>query len=223
VVRGSDTTFFTKVSGTDNQEVIWQIMESGRRPDTLITLDQNPGEARLTVARDEIFDRLTIRVRSAAVSLVFMDIPITVLDATVDRVTIEPAAAVVTIGGIKTFTATVSGENKPSQEVKWDIPETDRNAGTVIEDCGAYIKLKVDENETLRSLTIRAVSVLNEKKFGVATVGIYSADGADDSSAPDAVITGVTVSPQETAVVQGYSALFTAKVAGTGSFNPNVD
>jgi len=114
-------------------------MESGRRPDTLITLDQNPGEARLIVARDEIFDRLTIRVRSAADSLVFMDIPVTVLDATVDRVTIEPAAVVVTTGGIKTFTATVSGENKPSQEVKWDIPETDRNAGTVIEDCSAYI------------------------------------------------------------------------------------
>jgi len=83
-------------------------------------------------------------------------------------------------------------------------------------------KLKVDENETLRSLTIRAVSVLNENKFGVATVGIYSADGADDSSAPDAVITGVTVIPEAATVPQAASKPYKVKVTGTGGFDPSV-
>jgi len=218
VARGSETVFYAKVEGTDNQGAVWEILESGRSPDTLIVPGQNPGEARLTVARDEVLNRLTVSVSSAADISVSANIAIKIVDATVDSVTVEPHIVTVASGGSSTFTATVSGENKPSQEVKWDIIETGRKAGTVINDLGTYIELKVDENETLRVLTIRAASVLNENKFGVALAEVYSNDGGGQ----DAVVTGVRVSPHSAGVVQGDIALFTAEVTGTGSFTPNV-
>jgi len=217
VARGSNTTFYAKVDGTDNQNMRWEILESGRSQNTLITPGQSAGAARLTVGRGEGLNRITVRVTAEVDSLVFADIAVKVLDATVDIVTVEPSTLTVSPGGSGTFTATVDGENKPTQEVTWEILESGRNAGTVIENYDTHINLYVSENETLPTLTIKATSVLNEQKFGIAKVTVaQSGDGSDP------VITGVTVSPRETEVARGDMAVFTAEVTGTGILDTRV-
>jgi endo-1,4-beta-xylanase len=123
---------------------------------------------------------------------------------TVTSVTVNPGSAIVSKGGTRTFTATVSGTNNPAQTVTWsvDTPHvtgTRMNGGT----------LTVAANETATTLTVRATSTQDTGKSGTATVSVT------EPSVP--TVTSVTVSPRNANVNKGGTQVFTATVSGTNS------
>ncbi len=89
----------------------------------------------------------------------------TASSSTVTSVSVDPATVTVEKGETKSFSATVFGDNVPSQEVEWTVE--DNNAGTTIDSDGI---LTVDLNETATTIKVRATSTQDSSKFGVATV-----------------------------------------------------
>ena len=94
----------------------------------------------------------------------------------VTGVTVSPAETSVAKGGSQTFTAVVTGTNKPAQAVTWSIVQTNKHAQTTISGSG---QLNVASAETLVSLTVRATSTANKTKYGSATVTISGGSGND--------------------------------------------
>jgi hypothetical protein len=90
---------------------------------------------------------------------------------TVSYVTISPATATVAKGGTKNFTATVTGNNSPSQSVTWSITTSGIDSGTTISDAGL---LTVAVGEANTSLAIKAVSNADNTTYGTANVTVSS-------------------------------------------------
>jgi len=91
---------------------------------------------------------------------------------TVDTISVTPLTASVFKGGLRIFTATVTGTNDPQQYgVNWSIDETNKNPETTINADGL---LTVAAVENLTTLTVRAVSKIDVSKSGTATVTITS-------------------------------------------------
>ncbi len=87
---------------------------------------------------------------------------------TVDSVTITPESATVANGKQETFTATVEGENNPSQEVTWSIMDNE-SEDTSIDENGV---LTVADDETADEIEVFATSVEDPTVFKVAKVTI---------------------------------------------------
>jgi hypothetical protein len=88
----------------------------------------------------------------------------------VTEVTVNPATATVAKGRTQQFNATVTGTNNPAQTVTWTV--TGGGNGTSINPSGL---LTVAANETAETLTIRAVSTVDAKQSGTATVAVIAA------------------------------------------------
>lgn len=114
----------------------------------------------------------------------------------VTGVTVTPATAT----GSRTFSATVSGNNSPSQEVTWAA-----SAGSITSD-GAFTAPA--GTSSVQVITITATSVQDPSKSGTATVTI-----AAIVVPPGSTVTGVVVTP---ATATG-SRVFDADVVGTNS------
>ncbi|MDR2402727.1 MAG: hypothetical protein LBD78_01715 [Spirochaetaceae bacterium] len=125
---------------------------------------------------------------------------------TVTAVTVSSDSTEVTKGGTLAFTATVTGENNPSQTVTWDVDGENDN-GTTINASGI---LTVAAGETATSLTVRATSTVDVTKSGTATVTV---------KALVPTVTAVTVSPNPAETVKSGTRQFTATV--TGENNPS--
>jgi hypothetical protein len=117
---------------------------------------------------------------------------------TVAVVTVSPATANVAKGGTQTFTATVTGNNNPTQTVTWSV---DGGAGASISAGGV---LTVAASESAERLTVRATSTADTAKSGTAEVTIPT-------------VQGVTVSPPTASLAKGGTATFSAVVTGTGN------
>lgn len=83
-------------------------------------------------------------------------------------VEILPAVVTVNSGGTQQFAATVTGENTPSQEVVWNVTGNNK-PGTAISSSGL---LTVSPDETATTVTVTAVSAVDDKKYGTAIVNI---------------------------------------------------
>ena len=129
--------------------------------------------------------------------------------ATVTSVTVDPATASVAHGGTQTFTALVKGENDPALTVTWSVSGNNRNT-TTINNNG---RLSVATNETANSLTVRATSTADQKKFGEAKVTVTAAT---------ATVNTVTVNPKNARVNKGGTRHFDATVTGTNNPSQNV-
>jgi hypothetical protein len=103
-------------------------------------------------------------------------------------------------GGTANYTATVTGTNSPPQAVTWSVEGTGKKAGTAISATGV---LTVADDETLASITVKAVSNLDPSKSGTKAVSIITP-----------TVTGVTVSGNDS-VAKGKTGTYTATVAGT--------
>ncbi|MBQ9534338.1 MAG: InlB B-repeat-containing protein [Clostridia bacterium] len=110
---------------------------------------------------------------------------------TVESVSISPEAAEVNTGSETHFTATVIGENNPSQDVIWSVSGK-RSANTKIEN-GV---LTVAKNETSEALTVTARSRADSSKSGSAEITVkiptYSITfNANGGSGAPAALTGL--------------------------------
>jgi len=83
-------------------------------------------------------------------------------------VTVNPAATTVKAGFGASFSAVVTGQNNPSQNVTWTLSGATA-AGTAIATDG---RLTVDVHETAATLTVTATSVADPTKTGSATVTV---------------------------------------------------
>lgn len=114
-------------------------------------------------------------------------------EPTVTEVIILPDTAEVEKGDTMQFTATVMGENDPSQTVNWIV--TGGIEGTSIDENGL---LSVALAETAESLTVSAISVIDNTKSSTASVTVTSTSPVFD--VPEDIIAEAT-SP-EGAVVE---------------------
>ncbi len=86
--------------------------------------------------------------------------------ATVEEILVTPANLTLAKGASQTFTATVYGENNPSQEVKWEMSPISTDGSTISAD-GV---LTISETETKSSFTVIAKSKIDGSKVGTATI-----------------------------------------------------
>ncbi len=112
-------------------------------------------------------------------------------------VTVSPATATVTSGGVAQFTATVTGDSA-NGGVTWSVSSSSPTAGS-IDATGKYTAPSVTAATTA---TVVATSKTDTTKTGTATVTINPAAAA------------VTVSPQTAFVGAGQVQQFTATVTG---------
>ena len=92
---------------------------------------------------------------------------------TVTAVKVSPAAAEIQKGKSQTFKATVEGENSPAQTVKWEIQGAE-SKGTIISKDG---RLTIAANETAKTITLTAASIVDPTKNASATITVKPADG----------------------------------------------
>lgn len=103
-------------------------------------------------------------------------------DPVVENVVISPSSVELEKGQTCQFTAQVTGQNNPSQEVTWTV-EGAKSDKTVISADGL---LTVGEDETADKLTVKAVSAADEGKSGAVTVTVKAADpGTTDPGTTD--------------------------------------
>lgn len=86
---------------------------------------------------------------------------------TVKNVTVTPSKATVSAGGQLQLNVTVSTDNYAPQSVIWSIAETDDMAS--ISSTGM---LKVNNDATAGSITVKATSTFDSTKFGEATITV---------------------------------------------------
>jgi len=205
LARGSIQQFYATVNGTNNPDpnVTWLIVEPGKHSDTVISTS-----GRLTVSAAETLSALTIRATSTFDTSRHGDAAVTITSEappSVTSVMVSPTTATVVKGGAQTFSATVLGTNNPDQTVEWSIVETGKHSDTGISEDGI---LAVSADETLTTLTVKAVSIIDTGKSATATVTVIA-------PSPNQTVTSVTVSPSTVTVAKGGTQQFTATVTGT--------
>ena len=101
------------------------------------------------------------------------------------QITIDPAAATVQRGSQQQFAATASGPGNTSQAVTWAVQGA-ASSGTTITDAGL---LRVAQDETAATLTVRAVSTADTIVYATAAVTVAAQppqSGAPPAAGPSA-------------------------------------
>ena len=129
-------------------------------------------------------------------------------DPTVTNVIIVPESINLEKGSSQNFHANVIGVGNPIQSVEWSIIGSE-NHGTFIQD--GYLTIAFDE--LAPSLLIKATSVVDSSKYGLATVII-------DGNSSD--IESVTVTPDSITLDKGETTTFYATVEGENDPSQNV-
>ena len=164
-----------------------------------------------TVSADETDATLTVSATSDADDSVSGAATVTVTEtaasATVTGVTVSPSEVSVTKGETQSFSATVTGENNPSQDVIWSIVETVAE-GTSISEAGV---LTVASDETAESLTVRATFAVDSSKAATATVTITEPAGMAAMDVTEYAIL-MSIGDNGTATIEGG---LTSAAAGT--------
>ena len=166
-VCGESCKFFAYVYGIygPSQEVTWSI--SGNT--SLNTEINNDGM--LSIADDETTDKITITAtstvdptKSASVTVNIFQIKIT---STVSNVTVTIAT-----GETQKLQAVVTGSNNPNQKVIWSVGGNE-SANTFINENG---ELTVGNDETAKTIIVRATSVEDPEKYGEFAINIATPD-----------------------------------------------
>ena len=180
ITQGEEFQFsaFVEGPGTPEQTVRWSIAEEDRHPGTSI----NPNTGLLRVSFSENLDVLTVTARAlVGDGETFSTARVTVIKLipTVTRVAVTPGTRDIERGGQQLFAAVVHGDNNPSQNVLWTIVETGLGAGTSIGENGL---LTVGANETMRTITVRATSVIDPTAYGEATAWPFGAGATPEEN-----------------------------------------
>jgi hypothetical protein len=126
--------------------------------------------------------------------------------ATVTSVAVTPSTADVDQGSTQQFTATVTGENSPSQGVTWTITGN-IDAATSIDTEGLLTVNQDEPDGTV--LTITATSTVDTTQSGTATVTVFYR-----SAVP--VVRSVSVDPLKSHAQKGATIQFTVQVSVSG-------
>jgi hypothetical protein len=131
----------------------------------------------------------------------------------VTGVTVNPSSVTVAGGGSQTFTATVAGSKleETDKAVNWTVTGGVK-AGTAI---GTDGKLTVAADETATSLTVKAVSVVDNSKSGTATVTVTAAGESKKGiyigeTQYESLISALQAAEGTTAVISVYGNIFSS-------------
>ncbi|MCL2078162.1 MAG: InlB B-repeat-containing protein [Oscillospiraceae bacterium] len=175
IVRGTEFGFSATVLGENSpsQDVEWSI-NGNVHPNT--TINQ---EGRLTVHQDQALIPFIVYAVSADNPAKWASAIVTVTEPppdppkppviTVTSVTVNPATVTLNRGGTHTFSAVVAGQNNPSQSVTWTVSGGATGMNTAITSGGV---LTVATNETSATLTVTAISEVDNTVSGKATVTV---------------------------------------------------
>lgn len=137
---------------------------------------------------------------------------------TVTKVAISPSSAVVVQGKSQIFKATVIGTNSPSQAVTWSV-SGNKSSQTKITASG---KLTVGANEKSTTITVKAISKANSKKYVAIKVKVAAKKGtAFTSGSYKYKITNQKTNGKGTVILTGFAkkkTSTTVKVSKTVKF-----
>jgi len=163
VVKGQTQQFYAIVNGDNNppQAVNWVVSGSSGAGtsislDGLLTVSINESAETLTVTAISTFDPS----QSGTANVTVTNPP-----PTVTEVIVSPATLTLSPGGTQQFSATVTGNDNPPQNVTWSV--SGGVIGTTITSNGF---LTVSPNQIPTTLTVRATSVYDNSKSGTASV-----------------------------------------------------
>jgi len=199
VMQGQSHQFSAVVNGT----VPWTSV-SWALAGNLVNETSINSSGLLIIADNEIAERLTITATSDADNSK-SDTSIVSVPAIIVNVVVDPAEATLINGETLQFCAVVNGSNSLSKSVIWDV--TGGVDGTNIDTAGL---LTVAQDETAKSLTIKAISEADPLKEGIATLSI------------PVVVTSVQVSPASVILNNGETQQFSAVVEGSDNISQNV-
>ncbi len=166
-VCGETCSFFAYVYGIygPSQEVTWTISGNNSQNTTI-----NP-DGELTIAEDETTDKITVTATSTVdptkSANVIVDIYQIKITSTVSNVTVTMAA-----GETQKLQAVVTGTNNPNQKVIWSVGGNE-SSNTFINENG---ELTVGNDETAKTIIVRATSVEDPEKYGEFAVNIATSD-----------------------------------------------
>lgn len=133
-------------------------------------------------------------------------------DPEIRDIDIMPEAVTVAPGSVISYTVNVDTIGDLSQEVIWSIKGNDSKGTNITPDGTLYIA----DDETSKLISVRATSILDNTKYGRATVAV-------DKDAPlIALVTGVKIIPNSAEIIRGRSMRFQAVCTGVNLTNQNV-
>ena len=141
--------------------------------DNIVSVNQNGRITAVSEGNDYVV------IESNVDSKVYASVYVTVTSSgavpTVDSVTVSPSSLSLDLNGTKTgnLTATVNGDNNPSQAVTW----TSSNTSVAIVSTSGVVTAKAVGNAT-----ITATSVIDSTKSGTCTVTVTSHTGPTDTT-----------------------------------------
>lgn len=181
VQYGTTRQFTAKVevTGGAKQTVTWSVSGNNSN-DTSIS-----DKGLLTVAAEETAQKITVKAVSKENTAKYAEAEVTLTatestDPIVESVSVTPKKATVEAGKTHQFTAEVSVKNGAAQTVTWSVSGNKSKTTTV----SAAGLLTVAENETAKSLTVKAVSTEDESKFDQAAVTVTIPEKPVDPPTP---------------------------------------
>jgi hypothetical protein len=169
VAKGGTQRFSAAVSGTgDFDDTVTWTVTGGISATSISTTSL------LIVATGETAEILTVRAASTVVPDIYDMARVPVI--TITGVTVTPTVTTVAKGGIRQFSATVTGIGAFDNTVTWSV--SGGGAGTGIDTSGL---LTVAADETAETFTVRAASIADTTKYGTATVTSLPPLGPDEA------------------------------------------
>ena len=208
VEKGKTQQFTATVVGQGefDRTVTWSVIGGGAGT----SVDAN---GLLTVGKNETAMTLKVRATSNVNNKIFGEATVTVKEPTaVTGVTVTPNTATVGQGKTQAFAATVSGTGDFDKTVEWSV--IGGHEGTSIDADG---KLTVADNETAKTLTVKATAKGDKTKSAEATVTVK-----ENAPVVEPTVTGITVTPKTVTLEPGKTQQFTATVVGRGEFDRTV-
>jgi hypothetical protein len=208
--RGGNLAFTAavSVSGGAAKTVTWAVSGNTSAATKITPIPGDAGKASLAVALDETAATVTVTVTSTVNTGKKDTAAVTITgngaNGTVNSVTVSPKTVTVAKGSNHQFTAAVSVSGGAAQTVTWSI-EGPHHAETTIDNSGM---LTIALAEAASSLTVQAVSTVDNSKKDTATVTVGAAE--------QAAVNSVTVSPKTVTVAKGGNQPFTAAVSVSG-------
>jgi len=114
-------------------------------------------------------------------------------------------SGVIQKGGLEIFTASVIGTHLLSehQKVIWSIDEANKKDGTFIVSTGSTTgRLTIADDENLDTLTVKAVSVLDDSKFDSVSVTVSNRESSNNTDTSMLTLSAVTNRPNISLYIQ---------------------
>ena len=205
VVQNDTQQFIAKVEGINkpDQSVTWSLSGNDSEETTISE------SGLLKVSLEETAKTLTVTATSVMDDTKSGSVEVAVEKATpiVHWVKIAPSNLSLGRGEKYQLKATVSGVNKPSQEVTWSL-EGNESDNTIVSKAG---EVTVGKDETSEKLKVTAKSVIDKSKSASIEIEVWE----ETEEQPVATVTKVKLSTSEISMNPGDSYTFAAKVLGS--------